>query len=81
MGFGISRLVEWLTSAVQWNDVVDVHILDRRYRVAQIVFLIGCEVEAPDDGTWLERLAKLAASNTTTHKTAHYEHGWKLEAA
>ena len=35
----------------------------------------------PKPGTWLERLAKLAASNTTTHKTAHYEHGWKLEAA
>src|SRR5215813_8080251 len=47
--FGLRRLVERLTSAVQWNDVVDVHILDRRYRVAHIVFLIGCKVEAPDD--------------------------------
>src|SRR5262245_15107443 len=47
--FGLSHLVERLTSAVQWNDVVDVHILDRRYRVAHIVFLIGCKVEAPDD--------------------------------
>src|SRR5215471_9703383 len=47
--FGLSRLVERLTSAVQWNDVVDVHTLDRRYRVAHIVFLIGCKVEAPDD--------------------------------
>jgi hypothetical protein len=32
----------------------------------------------PKRGTWLERLAKLAASN---NPTAHYEHGWKLEAA
>src|SRR6516164_174568 len=47
--FGLSRLVERLTSAVQWNDVVDVHILDRSYRVAHIIFLIGCKVEAPDD--------------------------------
>src|SRR5262249_35765224 len=47
--FGLSRLVERLTSAVQWNDVVDVHILDRRYRVAHIVFLRGCKVGAPDD--------------------------------
>jgi len=35
----------------------------------------------PKPGTWLERLANLAASNPTTHRTAHYEHGWKLEAA
>src|SRR5262249_47927773 len=47
--FGLSRLVERLTRAVQWNDVVDAHILDRRYRVAHIVFLIGCKVEAPND--------------------------------
>ena len=47
--FGLSRLVERLPGAVQWNDVVDIHILDRRYRVAHIVFLIGCKVEAPDD--------------------------------
>jgi hypothetical protein len=32
-------------------------------------------------GTWIERLAKLAASNAGTRKTAHYQHGWKLDAA
>src|SRR6516165_1256171 len=34
--FGLSRLVERLTSAVQWNDVVDVHILDGRELVRSL---------------------------------------------
>src|SRR6516164_2153714 len=46
---GLGHLVERLTSTVQWNDVVDVHIFDRRHGVAHVVFLIGCKVEASDD--------------------------------
>src|SRR5262249_19714236 len=46
---GLSHLVERLTSAVQWNDVVDVYVLNRCYCVAYIVFLIGCKVEATDN--------------------------------
>ena len=36
----LGYLVEGLTSAVQWNNVVDVHILHRCDRVAHVVFLI-----------------------------------------
>jgi len=34
-------------------------------------------------GTWLERLAMLAASDASARKTARYQykHGWILEAA
>src|SRR6516162_3723619 len=46
---GLGHFVERLTSAVQWNDVVDVHFLDRCDRVAHVVFLIGCKVEATDN--------------------------------
>ena len=46
---GLGHLVERLTSAVQWNDIVDVHFLDRCDRVAHVVFLIGCKVEATDN--------------------------------
>src|SRR6516162_8415024 len=45
---GLGYLVERLTSAVQWNDVVDVDTLERCDRVARIVFLIRREVEAAD---------------------------------
>jgi hypothetical protein len=34
---GLGHFVEGLTSAVEWNDVVDVHILDRDDRVAQFL--------------------------------------------
>jgi hypothetical protein len=33
---------------VQWNDVVDVHLLNRGDRVAYIVFLVRREVKAAD---------------------------------
>ena len=45
----LDDLVEWLTGAVKWNDIVDVHIFHRCDCVAYVVFLIGCKVEAPDD--------------------------------
>jgi hypothetical protein len=47
--FSLDHVVERLTSAVKWNDIVDVHILHRCDCVAHVVFLIGCKVEAPDD--------------------------------
>jgi cytochrome d ubiquinol oxidase subunit I len=45
----LGYLVERLTSAVKWNDIVDVHILHRCDCVAHVVFLVGCKVEAADD--------------------------------
>src|SRR5258706_9541279 len=45
---GLGDLVERFAGAVQWNDVVDIDVLERRDRVAHIVFLIGGEVESAD---------------------------------
>ncbi len=45
---GLGNLVERLTGAVQWNDIVDIDIAERHDRVAHIVFLIGGEVESAD---------------------------------
>jgi len=39
--FSLDHVVERLTSTVKWNDIVDVHILDRCDCVAHVVFLIG----------------------------------------
>src|SRR5262249_12940637 len=45
---GLGHLVERLTSAVQWNYVVDIDTLQRCDRVAHVVLLVRREVEAAD---------------------------------
>jgi len=45
---GLCHFVERLTSAVQWNDVVDLDTLQRCDRVAHIVLLVRREVEPAD---------------------------------
>ncbi len=45
---GLGDLVERLAGAMQWDDVVDIDLLQRFDRVAYIVFLIGGEVESAD---------------------------------
>ena len=42
----LGHLVERFAGAVQWNDAVDIDVLERLDRVAHIVFLVGGEVES-----------------------------------
>jgi hypothetical protein len=45
----LGHLVERLAGAVQWNDVIDFDVLERRDRLANIILLVRREVEAADD--------------------------------
>src|SRR5271170_272351 len=50
---GLGHLLKRLTGAMQWNDIVDVDILECRNLVAHIVFLIRPAVETADSSIFL----------------------------
>src|SRR5262245_13475521 len=47
--FRLREAVEHFSRAVQRDDVVDIHLLERRNRLAHVIFRIRGKVEAADD--------------------------------